>query len=146
MSTSRYYPGISLTSVQLVVRQRFERGTNVERLYYARLTITLLVTLCLVSLPCETETSAVTSTTGNQCICRYANRAPQQGTRNVNLLFKNFVGYNIVTDLLKALQNSGHVVPQQDDATVLWKRFLLVGACTCDVMLYGACAGDVRQE
>jgi hypothetical protein len=51
-----------------------------------------------------------------------------------------------VTDLLKALQDSGDVVPQQDDATVLWKRFLRVGACTCDVMLYGACAGDVRQQ
>jgi hypothetical protein len=52
----------------------------------------------------------------------------------------------IVTDLLKALRNSGHAVPQQDDATVLWKRFLRVCACTCDVMLYGACAGDVRQQ
>jgi hypothetical protein len=52
----------------------------------------------------------------------------------------------IVTDLLKALRNSGHVVPQQDDATVLWKNFLRVGACTYDVMLYGACAGDVRQQ
>jgi hypothetical protein len=29
---------------------------------------------------------------------------------------------HIVTDLLKALRNSGHAVPQQDDATVLWKN------------------------
>jgi hypothetical protein len=36
---------------------------------------------------------------------------------------------HIVTDLLKALRNSGHAVPQQDDATVLWKNFLRVGAC-----------------
>jgi hypothetical protein len=39
---------------------------------------------------------------------------------------------NIVMDLLKALRDSGVVVPQQDDATVLWKCFLCVGACTCD--------------
>jgi hypothetical protein len=51
-----------------------------------------------------------------------------------------------VTDLLKALRNSGHVVPQQDDATVLWKSFLRVGACTYDVILYGACAGDVCSD
>jgi hypothetical protein len=48
----------------------------------------------------------------------------------------------ILTDFLKALRNSGHVVPQQNVATVLCKRFLRVGACTCDVMLYGACAGN----
>jgi hypothetical protein len=64
--------------------------------------------------------------------------------------------FNIVTDLLKALRDSGrrtvdclgsgHVVPQQDDATVLWKHFLRVRACTCDVMLYSACTGDVRQQ
>jgi hypothetical protein len=53
---------------------------------------------------------------------------------------------DIVTDLLKALRNSGHVVAQQDDATVLWKSFLRVGACTCDVMLDGACAGDVCSD
>jgi hypothetical protein len=63
---------------------------------------------------------------------------------------------NNVTDLLKALRDSGRqaadclgsgdVVLQHDDATVLWKRFLRVDACTCDVMLYGACAGDVRQQ
>jgi hypothetical protein len=52
---------------------------------------------------------------------------------------------NTVTNLLKALRNSGHVVPQQDDATIQWKRFLHVGACTCDVILYGACAGDVSS-
>jgi hypothetical protein len=51
-----------------------------------------------------------------------------------------------VTDLLKALRNSGHAVPQQDDATVLWKNFLRVGACTGDVMIYGACAGDVSSS
>jgi hypothetical protein len=51
-----------------------------------------------------------------------------------------------VTDLLKALCNSGHVVPQQDNATVLWKRFLRVGACTGDVMIYSACAGDVSSD
>jgi hypothetical protein len=45
---------------------------------------------------------------------------------------KQWSNDNIVTDLLKALRNSGHVVPQQDDATVLWKRFLRVGACTCN--------------
>jgi hypothetical protein len=37
-----------------------------------------------------------------------------------------------VTDLLKALRNSGHVVPQQDDATVLWKRLLRVIYVTCN--------------
>jgi hypothetical protein len=52
----------------------------------------------------------------------------------------------IVTDLLKALRNSGHAVAQQDDATVLWKSFLRVGACTCDVMLDSACAGDVCSD
>jgi hypothetical protein len=54
--------------------------------------------------------------------------------------------HNIVTDLLKALRNSGHAVPQQDDATVLWKRFLRFGACTSDVMIYGAYAGDVSSD
>jgi hypothetical protein len=51
-----------------------------------------------------------------------------------------------VTNFLKALRNSSHVVPQQDDATIQWKRFLRVCACTCDVMIYGACAGDVIQQ
>jgi hypothetical protein len=51
-----------------------------------------------------------------------------------------------VTDLLKALCNSDHAVPQQDDAAVLWKNFLRVGACTGDVMTYGACAGDVGSD
>jgi hypothetical protein len=46
----------------------------------------------------------------------------------------------------KALRNSGHAVPQQDDATVLWKNVLRVGACTGDVMIYGACAGDVSSD
>jgi hypothetical protein len=58
--------------------------------------------------------------------------------------YNRMLKYNIVTDLLKALRNSGHAVPQQDDATVLWKTILRVGACTGDVMVYGACAGDVR--
>jgi hypothetical protein len=30
------------------------------------------------------------------------------------------VSLHIVTDWLKALRNSGHAVPQQDDATALW--------------------------
>jgi hypothetical protein len=34
------------------------------------------------------------------------------------------LSHNTVTDLLKALRNSGHAVPQQEDATVLWKNFL----------------------
>jgi hypothetical protein len=61
-----------------------------------------------------------------------------------------------VTGLPKALRDSGrqtmdclgssHVVPQQDNATVLWKHFLRVGACTCDIMLYSACAGNVGQQ
>jgi hypothetical protein len=70
-----------------------------------------------------------------------------QGTRSTskNVQEKAVPGKSTVTDLLKALRNGGHAVPQQDDATVLWKNFLRVGACTCDVMLYGACAGDVRQ-
>jgi hypothetical protein len=57
-------------------------------------------------------------------------------------IFKTSVGYlyvmmfpcilvttqqHIVTDLLKSLRNGGHAVPQQDDATVLWKNFLRVG-------------------
>jgi hypothetical protein len=54
--------------------------------------------------------------------------------------------HNIVTDLLKALRNSGHVVPQQDDATVLWKHFLRVGACTCDIKIYGARVSDVCSD
>jgi hypothetical protein len=53
---------------------------------------------------------------------------------------------HIVMDLFKVSWDSGNVVPQQDNATVLWKRLLRIGACTCDVMLYGACAGDVRQQ
>jgi hypothetical protein len=61
-----------------------------------------------------------------------------------NLLPK--IANNIVTDLLKALRNSGHAAPQQDDATVLWKNLLRVGACTGDVMIYGACAGDVSSD
>jgi hypothetical protein len=51
-----------------------------------------------------------------------------------------------VTDLLKALRNSGDAVPQQDDTTVLWKNFLRVGACTGDVMMYGACAVDINSD
>jgi hypothetical protein len=49
---------------------------------------------------------------------------------------------DIVTDLLKALRNSGHAVPQQDNATVLWKNFLPVGACTGDVSSDCATVGD----
>jgi hypothetical protein len=49
---------------------------------------------------------------------------------------------NIVTDLLKALRKSGHAVPQQDDATVLWKNFLCVGASAGDVSSDCATVGD----
>jgi hypothetical protein len=49
---------------------------------------------------------------------------------------------NIVMDLLKALRNSGHAVPQQDGATVLWKNFLRDGACTGDVSSNCAAVGD----
>jgi hypothetical protein len=51
-----------------------------------------------------------------------------------------------VTDLLKALRNSGQAVPQQDDATVLGKNFRRVSACTGNVRIYGAYAGDVSSE
>jgi hypothetical protein len=50
--------------------------------------------------------------------------------------------FHIVTDLLKALRNSGHAVPQQDDATVLWKNFLRVGVCAGDVSSDCATVGD----
>jgi hypothetical protein len=54
----------------------------------------------------------------------------------------NQIIIHIVTDLLKALRNSGHAVPQQDNATVLWKNFLRVGACMGDVSSDCATVGD----
>jgi hypothetical protein len=78
-------------------------------------------------------------------VCRYAIDFIQNMTSWLTV-FVIFLSHfrqcqnSIVTDLLKALLDSGrqtvdclgsgHVVPQQDDATVLWSRFLRVSACT----------------